>query len=52
MQIKLFKPINNTKVYLGKLKNYNENEIILEIQNEEKIFERKNISQIKTIFNW
>ena len=39
------------KNYTGTLKNFNEKEIILET-NEETIIERKNIAQIKTIYNW
>lgn len=52
VQIKLFKPINKNKQYQGILKDFNENEIILETEEESIILERKNISQIKTIYNW
>lgn len=52
VQVKLFKPMEKNKQFIGKLKRFNENEIVLEIHDEEKSFERKNISQIKTIFNW
>lgn len=51
VQIKLFKPINKNKQYQGILKDFNENEIILETE-ESITLERKNISQIKTIYNW
>ena len=40
---------NGNKEYQGILKGFNENSIMLE--NEIKI-ERKNIAQIKTIYNW
>ena len=52
MQVKLFKPINNSKQYIGNLKAFNNSEIILEIEKNEMVLDRKNISQIKTIFKW
>ena len=52
VQVKLFKPINKNKQYQGILKNFNENEVIIETNEEEIALERKNISQIKTIYNW
>lgn len=52
VQIKLFKPIDKNKQYIGKLKDFNNDEVILEIENKEIKFERKNISQIKTIYKW
>lgn len=52
VQIKLFKPIEKNKQYIGKLKDFNKDIIILEIKNNNINFERKNISQIKTIYNW
>lgn len=51
VQIKLFKPIEKNKQYQGILKDFNEDEVIIET-NEEIRLERKNISQIKTIYNW
>ena len=52
VQVKLFKPINKNKQYQGILKNFNEDEVIIETNEEERALERKNISQIKTIYNW
>lgn len=51
VQVKLFKPIEKSKQYQGILKDFNENEVIIETDEEIKL-ERKNISQIKTIYNW
>lgn len=51
VQVKLFKPVEKNKQYQGILKDFNENEVIIET-NEEIRLERKNISQIKTIYNW
>ena len=52
VQIKLFKPTNNSKLHIGILKDFNDGEIILEIDNNEMVLDRKNISQIKTIYKW
>ncbi len=52
VQIKLFKPINKNKQYQGILKDFNGNEVIIETEEESISLERKNISQIKTIYNW
>ena len=50
VEIKLFKKDNNgKKEYTGKLKAFNQEEIIIETDKEIAI-ERKNIAQIKTIY--
>lgn len=37
----------------GKLESFNENEIVIELENKRKLnVERNNISQIKTVFDW
>jgi ribosome maturation factor RimP len=52
VEVKLFKKDDNgSKVYIGILKSFNDKEIQIET-NEEIIIERKNIAQIKTIYNW
>lgn len=53
INVKLFKKDENgKKEYLGKLKEYNQNEIFIEQEEKEIKIERKNISQIKTVYNW
>ncbi len=53
VQIKLFKPVNKIKQYQGILKEFTEDEIIIENEKKEDIqLERKNIAQIKTVYNW
>ncbi len=52
VEVSLFKPIENKKKIDGILKDFTKNEIILEIQNNEITLERKNISLIKTKYNW
>ena len=50
VEIKLFKKDDNgKKEYTGKLKSFNQDEIIIEAE-EEITIERKNIAQIKTIY--
>ena len=51
VQIKLFKPLDGQKQYKGILKDFN-NEYITIFNNKEIKIDRKNISQIKTVFNW
>ena len=51
VQIKLFKPLEGQKQYKGILKDFN-NEYITIFTTEEIKIDRKNISQIKTVFNW
>lgn len=52
VEIKLFKKDNNgKKEYIGKLKSFNKDEITIEVESEITI-ERKNIAQIKTIYEW
>ena len=52
VQIKLFKKDENgKKEYQGTLKAFDENTITIE-QDQEISIERKNIAQIKTVYNW
>ena len=51
VQIKLFKPFEGQKQYKGILKDFN-NDYITIFDAEEIKIDRKNISQIKTVFNW
>ena len=53
INIKLFKKDEKgNKEYLGRLKDFNQNEIIIEQEEKEIKIERKNIAQIKTVYNW
>ena len=51
VQIKLFKPLDGQKQYKGILKDFN-NDYITILNNQELKIDRKNISQIKTVYNW
>ena len=50
--MKLFKPIDKKKQFCGVLESFTESKLILNINDNKNIFERKNISQIKTIYKW
>ena len=53
INIKLFKKDENgKKEYLGELKEFDDFKILIEQDENEIHIERKNISQIKTIYNW
>ena len=51
VQLKLFKPFEGKKEYIGILKYFNKDYITI-FNNEEIRIDRKNISQIKTVYNW
>lgn len=51
VEIKLFRPINGKKQYKAVLKSFNKDYIII-FDNEEIEIDRKNVSQIKTVYNW
>lgn len=54
IEVKLFKPIDNKKEYIGILKSFNIENVEIELEDEEeiKVIERKNISLIKIHYNW
>ena len=52
VQVKLFKPHEGKKQYVGKLIGFNELNIEIEADAQIIEIERKNIGQIKTIFDW
>lgn len=51
IQIKLFKPQEGKKQFKGLLKSFDKDYITISNDEEIKI-DRKNISQIKTVYNW
>ncbi len=52
IEVKLFKPINKNKQYIGILKRVEDSYIILENNNEEVKIDFKDISTSKTVYNW
>ncbi len=53
IEIKLFRQINKKKIITGILKDFNSNEIIIETnESKNESIQRKDISQIKTVYHW
>ena len=53
VNVKLFKKDDlGKKEHIGILKNFDKEKIILEVEGKNIDIERKNISQIKTVYNW
>ena len=53
IEVKLFKPIEKKKEFIGELENFDENQITLKLEDESEIeIARKDISLIKTVFDW
>ena len=51
--VKLFKPVNGLKEYIGKLLEFDEQVLKLEVEDDEVLeLERRNISQIKKYYDW
>lgn len=51
--VKLFKPVNGQKEYIGKLVEFDEQILKIKLEDESIIeIERKNISQIKKYYDW
>ena len=51
VEIKLFKPIEKQKQFIGELEGFTENTVDIKIEETISI-DRKNIAQIKTIYDW
>ena len=52
VEAKLYTPIEKNKQIQGKLKSFNKNDIVIETEKGDTLIARKNISQIKTTYNW
>ena len=52
VEIKLFKPLNKEKKITGTLKEFNEEFITVQNENIEIQIDRKNIAQVKTVYEW
>ena len=52
VEVKLFKSIDKEKKIIGNLKEFNQETITVENQNGEIKIDRKNIAQVKTIYEW
>lgn len=52
IEVKLFTPVEKKKQYEGILKEFDSKKLVLQESENEVELERKNISQIKTIYHW
>ena len=52
ISVKLFKPVNNSKEFIGMLKKFDDETIYIDVNGEVIELERKNISLIKKYFDW
>ena len=52
VQAKLFKPLEGKKQYIGVLKSFDDENIQIDVDNKMIDIERKNIGQLKTVFDW
>lgn len=51
IEVKLFKPLNGTKELVGILKSFDNEKVVIQVEEEIEI-ERKNISLMKLKYNW
>ena len=52
MDIKLYKPIDKQKDFTGVLKSYNNDEIVLQIDESDVSFDRKNVALVRLSFDF
>ncbi len=52
IEIHLYKAIDNQKIIIGILKNFDEDKIYVELEGKEISIEKSNISKMKNIYNW
>ena len=52
VEIKLFKPIDNKKVLQGILKEFSKDSVVLELEEGDLEIQRKDISVIRTVYEW
>lgn len=52
VEIKLFRPIEKQKQFIGILIKFDKEKIYIKTETEERKLDRKDIAQIKTKYNW
>ena len=52
IRISLFKPIDKQKEFEGVLKEYTNDTVTISVEEEDKVFSRKDIAIIKTVYDW
>lgn len=52
IEVNLYTKFENKKQYVGVLERYNENEIVILTDDEEISFEKKNVANVKLVYDW
>ena len=52
IEINLYTKFENKKQYVGTLERYNENEIVILTDDEEISFDKKNVANVKLVYDW
>ena len=52
IEVKLFKPVGGAKQWTGLLEQYDANTIVIKQEETLLSIDRKNIAQMKTVYNW
>ena len=52
IEVKLFKAIDKKKSLQGILLEFNKEKLVIQVENSKLEIERKNISQVKTVYDW
>lgn len=52
ISVKLFKPVNNTKEFVGTLQKFDDDTIVIQVDEQIIELERKNISLMKKYYDW
>lgn len=52
IEVKLFKPLDKQKQYIGILEKWDEDNIYLQVEEKQITIERKNISLMKLMYHW
>lgn len=52
IEVNLYTKFENKKQYIGILERYNENEIVILTDDEEISFDKKNVANVKLVYDW
>ncbi len=52
IEVNLYTKFENKKQYVGTLERYNENEIVILTDDEEISFDKKNVANVKLVYDW
>ena len=52
IEVHLYKAVKKEKILIGILKRFDEKNVYIELNNDEIIIEKNNISKMKNVYNW